>query len=420
MASLGHRSALYYRSAIYNGLAPKYSSLQSSRSFLKASSSSPSPSPTLYWTTKRYFSEEQATEKVCIVGSGNFGSAMSTIIGRNAANLPFVEDQVNMWVHEEIVDGQNLSDIINTEHENVKYLPGFHIPENVKAISNLTEACEGATLLIFVLPHHFLPDILGTIQETIDLESCRGVTMVKALDYDPKSNRPVRISETIQAGLGPNFSCGVMMGANVAKEVAAGELCESTLASRFASPKLDEQTRLLLHCDNGFRVRHIDDVAGAEACGALKNVYALGSGFVDGIGFGGNTKAALLRVALHEIKKFCEYYFDGVSDSTFTESCGMADLITTCYGGRNRKCAEEFAKRKSVESTQDCLELWDTIERDLLNGQKLQGTHTTLDMYAAIKAAGMIDSFPLLKAIHAISFESQPIESIVDGIRQVD
>jgi glycerol-3-phosphate dehydrogenase (NAD+) len=303
--------------------------------------------------------------------------------------------------------------------ENVKYLPGFKLPKNVVAIPDLAEACDGATLLVFVLPPAFLPNVLGTIHKAVEGSEARGVTLIKGMDFDQNSKRPVRISELIQADMGPDFECGVMMGANVAKEVAAGELCESTLASRFASPLLDEQTRLLLHCEDTFRVRHIDDVAGAEACGALKNVYALGSGFVDGIGFGGNTKAALLRVALHEMKNFCELYFDGVKESTFTESCGMADLITTCYGGRNRRCAEEFAKRISCNPSQDCLELWSSIEHELLNGQKLQGTHTAKDMFAAIESEGRLDDFPLLNTIHAIAFEGQPVETIVDGIQQV-
>jgi len=361
----------------------------------------------------------QAIEKVCILGSGNFGSAMSTIIGKNASSLPFVDSQVNMWVYEEDFGNRKLSEIINTEHENRKYLPGYKLPENVVACPDLGTACKDATLLVFVLPHSFLPHLLDNIRNVVG-PSCRGVSLIKGMDFDPVQKRPIRLSQMIEKGMGRDFQCGVMMGANVAKEVAAGQLCESTLATRFKSPDLDEQTRLIFHRDESFRVQHSYDVAGAEACGALKNIYALGAGFVDGAGLGGNTKASLLRVGLHEMKQFCRTFFHGVEDSTFTESCGVADLITTCYGGRNRLCAEEFAKRKHLMGAIDsdsCHALWNQIEEELLKGQKLQGTHTTLDAYAAIENENALRDFPLLKTIYGIAFDSQPVKTIVDGIR---
>jgi len=90
-----------------------------------------------------------------------------------------------MWVYEEEVeteDGsiQKLTDVINTQHENVKYLPGIELPNNVKAVPDLAEACDGATLLIFVLPHQFLPKLLPTIREAAH-PSCRGVSLIKGL-----------------------------------------------------------------------------------------------------------------------------------------------------------------------------------------------------------------------------------------------
>jgi glycerol-3-phosphate dehydrogenase (NAD+) len=125
-------------------------------------------------------------DKVCIIGSGNWGSAIATKVGPNCERLPFFQSPVNMWVYEEMVyiqEGkkhEKLTDVINTRHENVKYLPGIKLPENVIAVADLAEACQDATLLIFVLPHQFLPKLLPVIREAVH-PSCRGVSLIKGL-----------------------------------------------------------------------------------------------------------------------------------------------------------------------------------------------------------------------------------------------
>lgn len=123
-------------------------------------------------------------DKICIVGSGNWGSAIATIIGRNCAHFSCFDTEVRMWVYEEVVQHQGkqrkLSELINTHHENTKYLPGIRLPENIIAEPILEQACRDATVLVFVLPHQFLPKLLPQIRKVVH-PSCRCISLIKAL-----------------------------------------------------------------------------------------------------------------------------------------------------------------------------------------------------------------------------------------------
>ncbi|XP_023267273.1 glycerol-3-phosphate dehydrogenase 1-like protein, partial [Seriola lalandi dorsalis] len=114
------------------------------------------------------------------------------------------------------------------------------------------------------------------------------------------------------------------------------------------------------------------------------NIVAVGAGFCDGLRCGDNTKAAVIRLGLMEMIAFAKLFSknDCVSTATFLESCGVADLITTCYGGRNRRVAEAFAKTgKSIEE----------LEKEMLNGQKLQGPATSAEVYHILRQKGLVD-----------------------------
>ena len=109
------------------------------------------------YSDKGCINQKMAPKKVCIVGSGNWGSAIARLVGFNAERLPDrFQKNVNMWVFEEEVNGRKLTEIINTEHENVKYLPGRILPSNVIAVPDIVEAAADADFLIFVLPHQFI------------------------------------------------------------------------------------------------------------------------------------------------------------------------------------------------------------------------------------------------------------------------
>ena len=133
----------------------------------------------LRWHQFSRLSHQMAPKKVCIVGSGNWGSAIARLVGFNAERLPerFQKD-VNMWVFEEEVNGRKLTEIINTDHENVKYLPGRTLPKNVIAIPDIVEAAAEADFLIFVLPHQFIKRACAPLVGKLKKEAT-GLSLVK-------------------------------------------------------------------------------------------------------------------------------------------------------------------------------------------------------------------------------------------------
>ena len=141
-------------------------------------------------------------------------------------------------------------------------------------------------------------------------------------------------------------------------------------------------------------------------CGTLKNVVALGAGFCDGLETGNNTKAAIMRVGFAEMQKLIRRAYPDTRSDTFMESCGIADLITTCYGGRNRKCAEAFVHARGACS-------FDEIEHNLLDGQKLQGVLTSDEVRALLRTWRAEEEFPLFTTINRIVNREIPARAIV-------
>ena len=135
-----------------------------------------------------------------------------------------------------------------------------------------------------------------------------------------------------------------------------------------------------------FRASACSNVSTVELCGALKNVVALGAGFCDALGLGSSTTAAVIRRGLSEVLDFCAIMDGpGFELKTVLHSCGVADTIATSMGGRNRLCAEEFAKKLLSSQAEQygkpspdaIITLWGEIETRLLKGQKLQGLIAT-------------------------------------------
>ncbi|EXJ96437.1 hypothetical protein A1O1_01563 [Capronia coronata CBS 617.96] len=407
--------------------------------------------------------------KVTVIGSGNWGSTIAKLVAENTAEHPeLFERDVQMWVYEEEVQldkkskhydesselskgPQNLTKLINTFHENVKYLPGIALPYNVIANPSLTDAVKNSSVLIFNLPHQFILNLCKQLRGHI-LPFARGISCIKGVNVHEASIS--LFSETIGEELG--IYCGALSGANIANEVAQEKFSETTIA--YDPPPMDSQAPTpatsqgsspvsshvdltkLVHKDVSgrpskvtlrplpseyypfdhvtikklfhrkyFHVRVVSDVAGVSLGGALKNIVAVAAGWVDGLGWGDNAKAAVMRVGLLEMREFGNRFFPNtVHPDTFTvESAGVADLITTCSGGRNHKCAMlSIREGKSIEE----------IEARELNGQKLQGALTAVEVHTFLKSLGMEKDFPLFTAVYNILKGNEKAEKLPDLI----
>ncbi|KIZ06786.1 glycerol-3-phosphate dehydrogenase(NAD+) [Monoraphidium neglectum] len=226
-----------------------------------------------------------------------------------------------------------------------------------------------------------------------------------------RTDGPQLISQMVSKYL--NIDCSVLMGANIAKDIGAeqarrrGVLSEAVIG--FASLENALVLKKLFQTKY-FRISLLPDVAGAEMCGTLKNIVALAAGFVDGLGLGPNSKATIMRQGLIEMRAFSKALYPTIRDETFFEPCGMADLIATCYGGRNRLVAEAFTKAAMAGAPKS----FDALEAELLNGQKLQGVLTSNEVQEILKARDWEADYPLFTTVNRIVSGAVPPSAVTD------
>lgn len=230
----------------------------------------------------------------------------------------------------------------------------------------------------------------------------RAISLIKGLDVNGEG---IDLASQV-IGRALNMDVSVMMGANLANEVASELFCESTIGS--AKEENGRVFKELIEASY-FRLTVVKDVIGVELCGALKNIVAVGAGFVDGLLMGDNTKAAVIRIGLDEMRRFCKLFAGtSIQDETFFESCGVADLITSCFGGRNRRVGEcHVTTGKPIE----------VLEAELLGGQKLQGPPAAKEVFRFLEARGRTGGFPLMTAVYRICYEGAPPTSLISSLK---
>lgn len=261
--------------------------------------------------------------RVTVLGDGGWGSCLAILLGTQG-------HRVTLWgAFPDYVEQ------VRKTRENVKFLPGVPIPPAVDLTSDLRQALEGPEVTVVAVPSQYLRSVLqrcaaGPWERTLAVSVVKGI--------EPESL--LRMSELIRSIL-PVRRLAVLSGPSVSYEVARGE--PTTVAAAAEDGALARQVQELFTTDR-FRVYTSSDVVGVELGGSLKNVIAIACGAADGLGFGVNTKAALVTRGLAEMARLGQAM--GARAETFSGLSGLGDLVTTCFSShsRNRSLGDRLGR----------------------------------------------------------------------------
>ncbi|HHH31425.1 MAG TPA: NAD(P)-dependent glycerol-3-phosphate dehydrogenase, partial [Polyangiaceae bacterium] len=277
---------------------------------------------------------------------------------------------------------------INASHLNERYLPGIALPETLVATADLTQAVDKAELVLFVVPSHATRDVAMAARPHLPADALL-CNATKGIENETL----MLMSEVMVDVLGdeaiPRLT--YFSGPSFAKEIAAGVPTAVTVAG--ASREAAERVQAEFATAN-LRMYYTHDVAGVEVGGALKNVIAIAAGAIDGLGFGLNTRAALMTRGLAEIGRLAAA--KGAEPITLAGLAGMGDLVLTCTGSlsRNRTVGVELGKGRTLDDILDKL------------GHVAEGVKTTKSAYELGKKLKV--DMPITDQVYQVIYEDKP------------
>ncbi len=323
--------------------------------------------------------------KACVIGAGSWGTAM-------AVHLARMGKDVTVWnkFQEEI-------DEIKKAGENKKFLPGVKIPENIEFTTDMAVATRDAKVIIFALPSPLTRMVSTELSKHVK-EGTIVVNLSKGLEKDSLK----RLSEVLEESI-PQAKIVVLSGPSHAEEVARKLPTTNVCASKDEKAAKYVQSFVM---NEFFRVYTSTDVVGVELGGALKNVIALCAGISDGLGYGDNTKAALMTRGLEEIKRLGISM--GASGETFLGLSGMGDLIVTCTSRHSRNRSAGFLLGQGKKLPDVLAEV----------GMVVEGVNTAKAALELGKKYGV--SMPIVEEANLILFEGKDPKTVVYGLMTRD
>ena len=279
-----------------------------------------------------------------VAGAGSWGTALALVLARNG-HRTFLWDCLDSHL-----------DRLIEERRNNHHLPGHEFPGNLTAVRRFTPLPAGVRHVLLAVPCAGLADVLRELQTLPDRDfniclACKGI--------EPNT---LTLNHLLVEQYLPGAPVAVLSGPSFAREVAEGLPTAVTVASQ--DPDVAAGFSALFHCEV-FRTYTHDDVVGVQVGGAVKNVMAIAAGISDGLGYGANTRAALMTRGLAEIMRLGQAL--GGRVDTFMGLAGVGDLVLTCTDDQSRNRRFGLALSRGSAPGQALAEI----------GQAVEGVHTT-------------------------------------------
>ena len=308
-----------------------------------------------------------------VLGGGSFGTTLASLM----TNLG---RRVRLWVRR-----AEQADEINREHKNSRYLPGFDLPADLEATTDLTGTIKAALVVMVGIPSRQFREVARKIGDHI-----RGDQVIIHATKGLEVGTFKRMSEILREET-CSLKIGVLSGPNLAVEIMAGNPAGATLASRYN--QVIEKGQALFQGER-IRVYGGHDVVGTEIGGAFKNIVALAAGAAEGMGYGENTKSLLMTRGLSEMVQFGVTL--GADVLTFGGLAGIGDLIATCASplSRNQRVGVALAKGRELD---------DILEE---MGQVAEGVPTTKAVHIQAESLGL--DLPIVRAVYRVLYEGEP------------
>ena len=321
------------------------------------------------------------SKEIAVVGCGGWGTALSIVLAHNGYG-------VRMWSHSEI-EVKN----VNEFRENKRFLKGVKLPESITVSTDFKYVLEGMDFIVLANPSQFQREVLLKAKDYID-PSAIIVNVAKGIE----NNTLLRMSQMIKEAIPECNNIATLSGPSHAEEVGRRIPTVVVVASENRGILPIIQSTFM---NEYFRVYTNEDIVGVELGGSLKNIIALAAGICDGLGFGDNTKGALLTRGLAEMTRLGMKL--GAKKETFSGISGMGDLITTCMSkhSRNRFVGEQIGRGKKLK---------EIIEEMVM---VVEGVKTTKSAYELGKKAGV--ELPITVEVYKVLFEDKsPLVAVKD------